>query len=153
MLAKILVAVDGSAESEQALNMAAQIARGSKTQLILVHAFEKLPSIDAPHYRRSLREHLNKGQKVIEAAAALVADLVPELELLEGPAGDAILRVAAARDVDLIIMGARGIGGVRAMLGSVSNKVVHQATCPVLIAHEKPGVLLEAEDLSVLVPA
>lgn len=153
MLARILVAVDGSAESEQALHMAAQIARGSKSQLIIVHAFEKLPSIDAPHYRRSLREHLDKGQKVIDAAAALVADLAPEQELLEGPPADAILRVADARDVDLIIMGARGIGGVRALLGSVSNKVVHQAACPVLIAHEKPGAPQVAEDLSVLIPA
>ena len=153
MLAKILVAVDGSAESEQALHLAAQIARGSKSNLILVHAFEKLPSINAPHYRRSLRGHLDKGQKIIDAASAMVADLAPEQELLEGPPADAILRVAAARDVDLIIMGARGIGGVRALLGSVSNKVVHQAVCPVLIAHEKPVAPELAEELSVLVPA
>ncbi len=153
MFAKILVAVDGSPESEKALQMAAQMTRDAKAQLILVHAFEHLPSVGAPGYRRTVQERLTKGQKIIDAAAELVADLNPELELLEGPADDAILRVASIRQVDLIIMGARGIGGVRALLGSVSNKVVHQAPCPVLIAHEKQSAAQTEEVPSILVPA
>lgn len=153
MFAKILVAVDGSPESETALNMAAQMARDAQAQLILLHAFEHLPSVGAPGYRRTMSERLAKGQKIMDAAAAMVADVNPELELLEGPADDAILRVAAIRQVDLIIMGARGIGGVRALLGSVSNKVVHQAPCPVLIAHEKKGAAQTADVAGLLVPA
>ena len=152
MFAKILVAVDGSPESENALKMAAQMVRDADAQLILLHAFEHLPSVGAPGYRRAVSERLARGQKVIDAAAEMVADLNPEIELLEGPADDAILRVAAIRQVDLIIMGARGIGGVRALLGSVTNKVVHHAPCPVLIAHEKKGAAQAAEAHGLLIP-
>ncbi len=56
--------------------------------------------------------------------------------MLEGPASQAILRVAQVHKADLIVIGSRGLGDWQAMvLGSVSHKVVHHAPCPVLIVH------------------
>jgi nucleotide-binding universal stress UspA family protein len=60
--------------------------------------------------------------------------IVTITEVLEGPPADAILRVAEARNVDLIVMGARGLGSLGSLLlGSVSQKVLAHATCPVMI--------------------
>jgi nucleotide-binding universal stress UspA family protein len=55
-------------------------------------------------------------------------------EILEGTPAEAILEVAKTRDVNLIVMGSRGLGRLAgALLGSQSQKVVQHATCPVLI--------------------
>ncbi len=64
----------------------------------------------------------------------------PQTDLLEGPAADAILRAAEAQHADLIVMGSRGLGGIQALLGSVSSQVMRQAACPVVIAHRPPPV-------------
>ena len=54
--------------------------------------------------------------------------------MLEGPAAEAILSVAAVRKPDLIVMGSRGMGSLKgAVFGSVSTKVSHDATCPVMV--------------------
>jgi len=55
-------------------------------------------------------------------------------EVLEGPPAEAILTVAETRKVDLIVMGTRGLGRLAGLLiGSVSQRVVSQAGCPVLL--------------------
>lgn len=56
-------------------------------------------------------------------------------EVLEGPPAEAILNVANVREIDLIVMGTRGLGRLAgALLGSQSQKVVAHASCPVLLA-------------------
>ncbi len=56
-----------------------------------------------------------------------------ELEVLEGPPAEAILRVAETHGVDLIVMGTRGLGGLAGtLLGSQSQKVVMRVKRPVL---------------------
>ncbi len=57
-----------------------------------------------------------------------------EPEVLEGPGPKAILNVAETRDADLIVVGSRGLGAVRGLLlGSVSERVIRLAKCPVLV--------------------
>ena len=72
-------------------------------------------------------------------ADSLKADDIETItEILQGPPADAILRVAKTRDVDLIVMGARGLGSLGSLLlGSVSQKVMAHATCPVIIVREQ----------------
>jgi nucleotide-binding universal stress UspA family protein len=54
--------------------------------------------------------------------------------VLEGPPAEAILRVAETRACDLIVVGSRGLGELKAvLLGSVSERVLHHSTVPVLI--------------------
>ena len=56
-------------------------------------------------------------------------------ELHEGPEAESILKVAESRKADLIVMGTRGLGMLKSYLvGSVSRKVIHHASCPVMVA-------------------
>jgi nucleotide-binding universal stress UspA family protein len=65
-----------------------------------------------------------------------VAGLKFQTELLEGPVAEAIMNVAETRDADLIVLGARGMSSLEGLLlGSVSQKVIHHTTCPVLVVH------------------
>jgi nucleotide-binding universal stress UspA family protein len=58
-----------------------------------------------------------------------------ETELLEGDPATRILELARERDVDLIVVGSRGLGTIAStLLGSVSSRVVHRADRPVLVA-------------------
>jgi nucleotide-binding universal stress UspA family protein len=57
-------------------------------------------------------------------------------ELIDGPEAEAILKVAENHQADLIVMGTRGFGAVKGLLvGSVSRKVIHLSTCPVMVVH------------------
>ena len=57
-----------------------------------------------------------------------------ELRVVVGHPADALVRAAADPDIDLVVVGARGLGRfTRLLLGSVSERVLHHATCPVLV--------------------
>ncbi len=92
-----------------------------------------------------LAERTVQGERLLEEAARVAADLQPSRDLLEGPPADAIVRAAAACRADLIVMGARGRGAFRGLLGSVSTRVLHHAPCPVLIA---PATINAAAELA-----
>jgi nucleotide-binding universal stress UspA family protein len=81
---------------------------------------------------------------VLQEAQALVDDVVEHLfkmgvaevdeEILEGPASEAILRVAETRKPDLLVIGGRGMSTWQGLLlGSVSMAVTQRAECPVLV--------------------
>jgi nucleotide-binding universal stress UspA family protein len=76
------------------------------------------------------------GQEIIDAARGRLGDIDAAVDenLLEGPEAEAILAAVRTHGVDLIVMGTRGRGAIEGMLfGSVSRKVTHLATCPVLL--------------------
>jgi nucleotide-binding universal stress UspA family protein len=76
------------------------------------------------------------GQEILDKARQALGQSSVELyeELLEGPPTEAILKVAKIRQVDLIVVGSRGLGSIQEMLlGGVSHQVLHHATCPVLV--------------------
>jgi nucleotide-binding universal stress UspA family protein len=60
-----------------------------------------------------------------------------ESELIGGPAAKAIADVANVRGADEIVLGTRGFGRVRALLGSVAHEVIHLAACPVIVIPEQ----------------
>jgi nucleotide-binding universal stress UspA family protein len=139
----ILVALDDSPQSWRALELAAELARSSGAQLTMLHAFEPVqPTLGEPFLDAATVKHTAEAERFLAQAATYIADLEPQLSVVEGPAANAILSVAEARKADLIVMGARSRGVVRAALGSVSSRVVHQAGCPVLIAREQPSSTL-----------
>ncbi|MCB9100913.1 MAG: universal stress protein, partial [Anaerolineales bacterium] len=76
------------------------------------------------------------GQAILDQARQQLGEvsiLVKE-ELLEEPAAEAILNVAQIRQADLIVMGTRGRSSLEGLLlGSVSQKVIHHADCPVMV--------------------
>ncbi len=142
----IIVAIDGSAEASNALQLGVTLARTFGARLTLVHAFPPVsPTLGDPYVEEMLAERTVQGERLLEEAARVAADLQPSWDLLEGPPADAIVRAAAACRADLIVMGARGRGAFRGLLGSVSTRVLHHAPCPVLIA---PATINAAAELA-----
>lgn len=138
-IGSVLVALDSSAEAWRALETAAGIARSFAARVTLLHAFEHVNSaLGRPYDQATVTQRMRQGEELLEEAAEYLADLEPQLELLEGPAADAIVRVAEVQHVDLIVMGARGHGGLRALLGSVSQRVLKRAPCSVLVTRQRP---------------
>lgn len=136
----IVVGFDGSPASHVAL------ARGIRQaypggRLYLVHAW------DVPHswrgrmaYQAFRDSALADAEEVVEQARREHPGLEGmewEVELIGGSAAKAITDVAAAREADEIIIGSRGFGRMRALLGSVSHEVIHLATCPVTVIPER----------------
>ncbi len=139
MYSRILVAVDGSEQSLKAARTAAELARLFQArELRVVHAYDPIPSfLGEPNLQVAINARLDEAQKVIQKALQVIGELpegVLRTEILEGPAAEAILRVAETHQSDLIVMGSRGMGRFTGLLlGSHSQRVVQHATCPVLI--------------------
>jgi len=138
MFGKILVAVDGSWQSNAALAIAADLAQRYGATLCLLHAFAHVSDLlGLPQYEQLLERRSARGQQVLENTRAQVGDAVPvETQLIEGPPAPAILRIAREDGCAMIVMGSRGNGQLAGLLlGSVSSAVAQRAQCPVLIVH------------------
>ncbi len=137
MFHNILLAYDGSEHSDRAVTFAQGLAKGHGASLRIVYAFHPISRVlGNPTVEEMMQRETAEGNAIAEKAAASLreAGLDPHVEVLEGPPADAILRVAQVRDVDLIVMGSRGLGNAAAIfLGSVSHKVLQASKCPVLI--------------------
>ena len=135
---KILLATDGSRDAELARTTAVDLANSTNSELHVVTVSPGYPSynIRNPEVVEQLRE---KAEKILE-------DQARKIERAGGKVAEKHLRIAeryraqqivqAAEDIDagLIVMGSRGLGGVRrALMGSVSDSVVRHAHCPVLV--------------------
>jgi nucleotide-binding universal stress UspA family protein len=138
MFKQIVVAIDGSEHGWRALEYAKYMGECEGASLWLVHAFPHTSDLRGYEaFDRLISERTEAGQVVLDEAREQLGDTPLEVheELLEGPAAEAILRVAEARNADLIVMGTRGLGSLRGLLlGSVSSKVVQHAHCAVMLA-------------------
>jgi nucleotide-binding universal stress UspA family protein len=137
MFGIILVALDGSEQSLLALKYAKDIAETHDAKMVMVHAYPNTSDLrDVPGYEKLVSQRKNFGQKILDQARNQLGDVSFEVEedLLEGPAADAILSVAEVRNADLIVLGTRGMSSLKGVIfGSVSNKVMHYAPCPVMV--------------------
>ncbi len=137
MYQKIIIAIDGSEHSNRAISHGKALADKFGAELLLVHAYPHTSDLFSYNdFEKLISRRKAEGQKILDDARQTLgqAQSSVEEELLEGPEAEAILTVASIREVDLIVMGTRGMGSLEGMLfGSVSNKVVHQAPCSVLI--------------------
>jgi nucleotide-binding universal stress UspA family protein len=134
----IVVGVDGSAGSQEAVRFAAREAAAHGATLRLVTAWEVPPSVLAggaatPDLFESFE---TEAKAVIAEAAAAAAALEPgvprEERIVQGHAGSVLLK--ESENADLVVMGRRGHGGLTEfLLGSVSHQVVDHAKCAVVI--------------------
>ena len=135
----IVYATDGSDHARKALGYARDLAKLHNAKLFVVHVYSRVSDfLDYKEYDTILGHRIAAGEKIIEEAAKEfeVAGLKFQTELLEGPVAEAIMNVAKTRDADLIVLGARGMSSLEGLLlGSVSQKVIQHATCPVLVVH------------------
>jgi len=136
MVKNILLAFDGSEHAQKAALLAADLARQYRASLCLVHTYDPVPDyLGEPFLQEAISKRTEVADRVVAQALALLGEFPQlEIEVLEGPPAEAILRVAEIRKVDLIVMGTRGLGQLKGLLlGSQSQKVLTHAQCPVLL--------------------
>ncbi len=137
MFTEILVAVDGSDYANRALDIARELATKYGARLRVLHAYPPISDLlGYGELERVAAERTRVGQTVLDAALERLQDSELDIrsELLEGPEAEAILNVAQTRQCDLIVLGSRGRGRLEGLLlGSVSQKVIQHAHCPVLV--------------------
>jgi len=134
-LTKVLLATDNSPDAVLAARAAADVTLGMGAELHVVHVWYSVPTARLRSFMRVQlkalgQEILEKGKQQVEEAGGHVADA----HLVEGRAADEILNLAQEMGAELLIVGSRGLGTVaRIALGSVSEGIVHNAECPVLV--------------------
>ncbi len=141
MLEHILVAVDGSGPSRHAARYAISLAQQTKAKVTLLTVLpppEVVPMGPLSGYAvvspAISRDEVAKVEKRLDEIAAEAPGIAVSKVVEMGPVADTIIDTAGHRNVDLIVMGARGLGpGRRFLLGSVSDRVVHHAHCPVTV--------------------
>jgi len=138
---RILVAIDGSEPSLKAARMAADIALRFGSKLTLVHVVPKLllpPDVYGLTIAEVEKEHRAYADRLLERALATLEEpgLDVSTAVLYGSPAEAIAEEGAAADVGMIVAGSRGLGAVaRMFLGSVSDRLVHISSKPVLVVH------------------
>jgi len=140
----LLVCFDGSSHAQLALREAVDLAHGSDGRLTILTVVPE-PSTwaltggyPAPEALDDLAAQLERDYRhLLDSAADTVPADVPTTKLLRhGPAGPAIVEEAAGGRHDLIVMGSRGRGELRALLlGSASHHVLNTTSTPVLVVH------------------
>ena len=140
-LHRLLVAIDGSANAELALTAAITAARRDHATITLLTVGPDVASSPASwsvpvagsFNQTAVDEDADKRLKA--TLARIPADISVHTLYRRGKAGCEIVKAAKEGDYDAIILGARGVGRVGAMLGSVSSYVLHHADIAVFVAH------------------
>jgi nucleotide-binding universal stress UspA family protein len=157
----IVLATDGSPSAAEATLKAVDLARTLEAPLVAV-AVEHVtfPTYGYYGYAQILSEVTDIERKHVEEtleqtkAVAEEAGIDCDAVHTAGPVVDAICQVAQERDAQLVVIGAHGWGLVRrAIHGSISTGVLHEAPCPVLVVRGGPESLLPAPALDEAVSA
>jgi len=135
----ILVPHDLSKTADEALSFAIDLAQALGSRLLLLHVYQRPLELLSPYdislpdsFVADAREAAARAIEV-PAARAREAGVPVEVELTEGLPAEAIVRRAEQIEPDLIVMGCRGLSGLKhVLLGSVAGHVVRSAACPVL---------------------
>ena len=139
MYNKILVPVDGSQDSYCALKEGELLAQAFDSKLIILTVLTDTNVIE--HYPGNFlstdfkKAQEQRGQRILNRALETI-DYKGDVEtcVRVGRASEEILKCSEEKEVDLIVIGSRGLGGFsRTLLGSVSDKVLNAAKVPVLV--------------------
>ncbi len=147
MFQNVLVAIDGSADAEEARLQAVDLATAEHARLTLFTAVQAPPpSVYASASSAGLAAQLSEDSRadaaeVLRAAAERTpAELLADTLLSDEPPRPAIIQQVEEGHHDLVVMGSRGRGELGSMLlGSVSHYVLHHCPGPVLIVHRPPS--------------
>jgi nucleotide-binding universal stress UspA family protein len=144
---KILVTIDGSQNANRALSAAINIAKKFNSTLIILHVVAipsalitssaiGMPSDSVQSYyelqEADVKSYMDKGEA--DARAHGIVELKSEVIRANESVVEEIINFATDENVDLIVIGTRGLGGFKKLLqGSVSSGVVANAPCNVLV--------------------
>jgi nucleotide-binding universal stress UspA family protein len=148
MIASILIAIDGSAHSMKAVDVDSEIAAPLKAKLVLLNVAKPDKAIEAMRQFAKTEHSTNRDADIIDilkrgaeemlkqaaakARAAGVEDI--KIEVMEGPVARTVVARAKHHNVDMIVVGSRGLGDLEGLLrGGVSHRVETLAKCPVLV--------------------
>jgi nucleotide-binding universal stress UspA family protein len=142
----ILVATDGSEEAALALTTAADLSKSTNSELHVAYVFPTAVQRPFPNpitsrprevLEHELEEAMHQAQEFLDREVEQVKAegvTVADSHLVRGRPDREVVHLSEELGAGLIVMGSRGLGGVRrALMGSVSDSVVRHAHCPVLI--------------------
>ncbi len=145
LIAKVLVAIDGSEHADKALDFALDLAEKYSATLTILNVFH-VPMVGFLGEPFSYTTALDKftkelndiHKKILSKALQKARELKPSLrvstKLVDGRPADKIVETAKEGNFDIVVMGHRGLGKVKEFfLGSVGDRVADEANCPVLI--------------------
>jgi universal stress protein A len=155
---RILVPTDFSEGANRALTIAMKFAKLLRAAIDLLHvraipAYVPVPTVSGvmplppptPDVVQGIQDRLG-----MLAARVRESGLECQTKSVEGSPGDEIVDYAAKIGADLIVMGSHGRTGLgRILLGSVAEKVLHRATCPVLVVPVREAADPESNDSSI----
>ena len=148
MIKNILVPIDGSEHSNNALKFGLDLAEKYSAKLTLLSVAQPVvvtgpmfitqpmmpPTSTAMYVQAIESAHKKMLEDTYNRAKAEKPDLEISKMLVDGRPADSIVEIADKEKFDLIVIGSRGVGGVKKFfLGSVSDRVSDEAHCPVLI--------------------
>lgn len=142
----IVVGTDGSDTAKQAVAEAVRLAKALDAEVHVVTAFEPARGakiVGAPEGAAKFWGPLTNdvARSTIDDAAATIraAGVKVEPHMIQKDPADALLQVASEVGASMIVVGSQGMTGARRLLGSVPNKVSHEAKCNVLIVATQKG--------------
>lgn len=131
----IVVGYDGSDEARAAFAVAIDRAQPADA-IVLVHATAPASNwLGTPYYERAVAQSHAAAERVLDEMRPIAEQVETPIEfsVLEGPPAEVLIRAAAVRDADEIVVGSRGLGRIRGALGSVSQELLREAARPVLV--------------------
>ncbi len=138
---KIVIPFDGSDPSKRAASQALDLAKDQGAEVIGIKVISFTGELIAPTDAlwASIEKDLHdKAQAVLDELISLASGKGVELktEILEGETATEIINYAKENNVDLIVVGHSGKGGIgRKIMGSRTARMMNDATCPVLVVH------------------
>ncbi len=139
---RVLVGTDGSASSYLAVDRAAAIAKDAGAQLLIASAYKPLSNKEQLEAADVLKENKYKlagsapAEDVLRDAVGRVQSEGLDIDTVavQGEPVDVLIQLADKREVDLIVVGNRGMGSLTGrLLGSVPSVAAHRAPCDILI--------------------
>jgi nucleotide-binding universal stress UspA family protein len=141
MFASVLVATDGSETAAEAVRVATEMAQSFGATLHIANVYKAGGGpIKVPDMTMAVPEGIDRAsvaatQTESVAAHARTKGVSVETHVVSGNVADNIVALADDNDIDLIVVGNKGMKGLKRVLGSVPNDIAHSASCAVLIVN------------------
>jgi nucleotide-binding universal stress UspA family protein len=137
LFSHVLIPYDGSELSIKSLDKALEFAKLDQSMKITVLHIVSIPprTMHMSLYNQYKQSILDEAEEIIQPAKAKLAEIENQSQALvkEAPSFISILKFAKEWDCDLIIMGSRGLSGIKEFLGSVSHLIIQKSPIPVML--------------------
>jgi nucleotide-binding universal stress UspA family protein len=139
----VMLATDLSAASAAATDRAIELASRMQARLVILNVIDERRIVGGIDHQRVDQIRARREEAVLRvSASAKVAGARADFLVWDGNIGDSIVAAAGAEGADVLVVGSRGLDRAgRFLLGSVSDYVVHHATCPVLVVRPRPSAI------------